>query len=300
VNIDTKPADQELKKETRRYWDRHPNAYEIGKAYGPGTKEFFEVIEGHRYKVEPCIREMADFGSWKGMRVVEIGCGIATDLRQFAKAGARVVGVDLTSHGIELAKKNFKAFGLSGDFVIADAEFLPFREDTFDLAYSHGVIHCTPDTPKAVVEIHRVLQEGGEARVMVYHRNSYHIRVMCRLVYIPILKVLLRLFPHGKLPSALDSMLPALIRSMYLILVERGFSADLVYTLSSDPPWPGAGNYNPLARFYTEDEFLNLFAGFRQRSSFLRQLYYLDFLPDSFRRWLERRLGFFLYIRAKK
>src|SRR5207245_4997879 len=61
-----------------------------------------------------------------------------------------------------------------------DAENLDFNDNSFDLVYSHGVLHHTPDTARAVREIHRVLRPGGRAVVMLYHRNSYNYRVNIR------------------------------------------------------------------------------------------------------------------------
>lgn len=56
--------------------------------------------------------------------------------------------------------------------MIADGEHLPFAAETFDVVYSNGVLHHTPDTAGAVREVHRVLRPGGTAKVMLYHRNS--------------------------------------------------------------------------------------------------------------------------------
>ncbi len=55
----------------------------------------------------------------------------------------------------------------------ADAEQLPFADQSFDLVYSWGVLHHTPDTGRAVEEVRRVLKVGGEARVMLYSRRSW-------------------------------------------------------------------------------------------------------------------------------
>jgi ubiquinone/menaquinone biosynthesis C-methylase UbiE len=172
----------DLKESVREYWEKNPNAAAIPEGRSRETREFYEAVEAHRYKAEPCIREMAEFEEWKGKRVLEVGCGMGTDLRQFAAGGADVVGIDLTWQGIAMARKAFALFGLCGNFVVADAEMLPFPEEMFDLVYSNGVIHHTADTAATVREIHRVTKTRGEARVMVYHRNSYFARVIVGMI----------------------------------------------------------------------------------------------------------------------
>ncbi len=63
-------------------------------------------------------------------------------------------------------------FGLHSNLAVGDAENLDFPVDFFDLVYSWGVLHHSPDTPKAVSEVYRVLKNGGEARIMIYHTLS--------------------------------------------------------------------------------------------------------------------------------
>src|SRR6266699_3450587 len=124
----------------------------------------------------------ADFRSARGLKVLEIGCGLGTDGAQFAEAGADYTGVDLTEAAVELARRRFELFSLPGKFQTADAENLAFADDSFDLVYSHGVLHHTPETEKAIQEIHRVLRPGGRAVVMLYHRGSYNYRINISLL----------------------------------------------------------------------------------------------------------------------
>ena len=64
------------------------------------------------------------------------------------------------------------AMGVGAEVLRGDAELLPFADATFDRASSNGVLHHTPDMPAALREIHRVLQPGGTATIIVYHRDS--------------------------------------------------------------------------------------------------------------------------------
>src|ERR1700704_2478063 len=176
--LSSKPIDSnaDLKESVRAFWQAHPCGTHVSDA-GMGTPEFFERVEAHRYTKEWHIPEAADFAGARGLSVLEIGCGLGTDGAQFANAGAHYTGVDLTEAAIELARKRFEIGGLPGEFRVADGENLDFADSSFDLVYSHGVLHHTPDTARAVREAHRVLRPGGRAIVMLYHRNSYNYRV---------------------------------------------------------------------------------------------------------------------------
>lgn len=125
-----------------------------------------------RYALEPYIEGFARFGETEGQRVLEIGVGLGADHQRFAEAGAITTGIDLTSRAITHVTSRLALFGLKSDLSTADAENLPFSASSFDVVYSWGVIHHSPNTPKAVAEIHRVLASGGEARVMIYHKWS--------------------------------------------------------------------------------------------------------------------------------
>ena len=148
----------------------------------PGTRHFYELVEAHRYTKEWHIPAAADFSGARGLKVLEIGCGLGTDGARFAEAGAHYTGVDLTEAAVELARRRFELFDLPGTFQTADAESLSFPDESFDLVYSHGVLHHTPETGKALQEIHRVLRPRGRAVVMLYHRGSYNYRVNISLL----------------------------------------------------------------------------------------------------------------------
>jgi ubiquinone/menaquinone biosynthesis C-methylase UbiE len=146
---------------------------ETARTTQPQTLEWFEEVERYRYDVyAPWMPEVMEFAGHAGEQVLEVGGGMGTDLAQFARHGALVTDVDLSGGHLELAQKNFRLRGLSGRFVHHDAESLPFDTGTFDLVYSNGVVHHTPNTRRAVAEILRVLKPGGRAIVMVYAENS--------------------------------------------------------------------------------------------------------------------------------
>jgi SAM-dependent methyltransferase len=140
--------------------------------------EFFDEVAAKRYRAEPHILSFLALETWKGKRVLELGCGMGTDAIQFAKAGAHVVCVDLTENSLDLCRKNFALHDLSGEFYIGNIEdlsnVLPSEYiGSFDLIYSFGVIHHTPCPSNVFKQIPHFLKDGGEFRCMLYSRFSY-------------------------------------------------------------------------------------------------------------------------------
>ena len=130
-------------------------------------------MERARAELDPLIADFADFAGSRGKQVLEIGVGLGSDLIRFARAGAKVTGIDLTEHAVQLVRRRLELEGLAGNVQTADAENLPFADESFDLVYSWGVLHHTPDTERAVREAIRVVRPGGRLCVMLYARHSW-------------------------------------------------------------------------------------------------------------------------------
>jgi len=154
----------------RSYWEAGACGEDL---YLEGTAlEDYEKQAAERYRLEPCIAEFADFQNLRGRRVLEIGVGLGADHRRFAEAGALLTGIDLTDRAVQHVRRYLGLRGLTSDLRTGNAERLEFADETFDLVYSWGVLHHTPDTPQAIREVRRVLKPGGIAKVMIYHRGS--------------------------------------------------------------------------------------------------------------------------------
>lgn len=159
------------KEAVRQYWDDKPCGTR-NIPYHEGSLEYFEAIAENRYRLEPFIADYAQFSKWAGKRILEVGCGVGSDLLQFARAGADVVGIDLSPKSAFLARHRLDSYSCQGNVLVADAESLPFTGDEFDLVYSWGVLHHTPNPEKAIQEIYRVTKPSGEVCIMLYHRYS--------------------------------------------------------------------------------------------------------------------------------
>lgn len=160
-----------LKDKVKAHWDNQPCGTGLVNS-APNSFKYFVELALYRYKLEPFILKYTQWGRWEKKKVLEVGCGPGVDLVGFALCGADVSAIDLSSKSVELAKNNLKAFWCKGNVAVGDAENLPFEDNTFDFAWSWGVLHHTPDTAKAVNEIRRVLKPWGKACVMLYNRNS--------------------------------------------------------------------------------------------------------------------------------
>jgi ubiquinone/menaquinone biosynthesis C-methylase UbiE len=162
------------KQETQRQWDGDPCGAVTVKDIEPETLEFYREARRYRYEVYgPWFAPMMRFGEWRDKKVLEIGVGIGSDHYSFANEGASMTALDLSREHLRHTVKHLEFEGLSTIPHYGDAEESPFPDGTFDLVYSFGVLHHTPNTEKSIDEVFRVLKPGGTALIGLYHRNSF-------------------------------------------------------------------------------------------------------------------------------
>jgi ubiquinone/menaquinone biosynthesis C-methylase UbiE len=292
---------QDLKTRVHDFWQANPCGTKF--AQGEiGSREFFDAVERHRYETESHIREVVGFDGWRGRDVLEVGCGLGTDGINFARAGAAYTGIDLTEASIELVRRRFEIEGLNADLKVADAESLPFTDASFDLVYSHGVLHHTPDTERAIDELYRVLRPGGVAMVMLYHKNSYNYYV--NIMALRRMGARLLRFDWGprlvhKITGEDEDRLQKL-QQLYRRDPKRMLDRAEFLNQNTD----GAGN--PLARVYTRREAEAMFSNFRDVRT---EVHFLNkrwipllghLMPRSLERSLGRVAGWHLWIIARK
>lgn len=265
----------EDKLRAREQWGADPCGAIHGAEHEFGTREFFDDVERHRYQeYAPWMPEVMGFDRYAGARLIEIGCGMGTDLLQFARGGARCTGVDLTPRSLEISKQRFRLYDIAVDLALADAERLPFDDGTFDVFYSNGVLHHTPETAHAIREAHRILKPGGTAKVMLYYRNSwyYWIDLMLRRGVVGL--------------DLFRGLGPEDIMSKYVEVNE--------------------GGGRPLVKAYSRSETRQLFSMFSRVDLEIDQLtrpeiYFVGkFIPDPIFRSLRRTIGWNVIITAIK
>lgn len=108
-----------------------------------------------------------------GKIVLEIGSGSGAHSALFRKHGASVVALDITAERVAASGRKLALVREGwGHACQADGEHLPFKDASFDIVYSNGVLHHSTDTDLCIAEVHRVLKPGGRAVLMLYARHS--------------------------------------------------------------------------------------------------------------------------------
>ena len=266
------PTGDAYKDQVQRQWNNDPAGSHYVVEAPAHTKEWFLEAERHRYEsYAPWMPETMEFARHSGEALLEIGGGMGTDLAQFALHGARVTDLDLSSGHLTLAKENFVTRGLQGRFIQQDAETIDFEDNTFDVVYSNGVLHHTPNTHHVVRQILRILKPGGKVIAMFYAEDSLH--YWRNLMWnIGVREGQMRKYSMGEIMSR---------------TVERSDNAAA----------------HPLVKAYTRTRLRQLFEGFDDISIVQRQMEpeavprTLRFMP---RRHLGTIMGWNLIIKARK
>ena len=161
-------------KDVKAFWDERPcnirhSQLEIG------TKDYFDQVEERKYFVEPHIPKFAEFEKYRGKKVLEIGCGIGTDAVNFARAGAFYTGIEISIESLKISEQRFRVYSLRGEFLEGNVETIAesLSNRTFDLIYSFGVLHHTPNILNALVQIRTLCHKRTEFKFMVYAKNSW-------------------------------------------------------------------------------------------------------------------------------
>jgi ubiquinone/menaquinone biosynthesis C-methylase UbiE len=282
------------------FWNANPCQSSLSQQ--AERRRYFEEISQKRFQGrEWHVPIVANFESFRGKDVLEIGCGVGTDGIEFAKNGANYIGIDLTPKAVELTRERFLTFGVPGRFAVANAEEgLPLPDASIDHVYSFGVIHHSPTPEKIVDQMYRVLRKGGTFTVMLYNRNSinYYIEIM----------FLRRLLKWCLLPKFMPRLIAAttgfdrrkLEGHRGRLVKNKRLTKEEWISMNTDGP------FCPLARVYNYDEAAALFRPFenvRQEVwefnadhwSFIGKA-----MPDAVVKWLGRRWGWHRIIYGNK
>jgi SAM-dependent methyltransferase len=158
--------------DVRRYWDSHIHDLAIS-THPPGTRGFFADLDAYHFEKLHHLLRLIDFDAYRGRDVLDVGCGAGVEVVRWARAGARVTGLDIAPSAVALTRANLRQQDLAAGVVCADGQSLPFADQSFDFVYAHGVVQYAADDGAMVRECHRVLRPGGSILVQVYNRISW-------------------------------------------------------------------------------------------------------------------------------
>jgi SAM-dependent methyltransferase len=168
----------------RQYWDTHIHDLEIS-AHAPGTREFFSDLDQYHFEKLHHLPELIQFDRWRDKDVLDVGCGAGVEVVRLAQAGARVTGIDLAPSAAALTLENVQQQRVTAGVLCGDGERLPFRDNSFDLVYAHGVVQYAAVDTAVVAECHRVVRPGGRVIVQVYNRVSW-LNLLSKLMKVPL------------------------------------------------------------------------------------------------------------------
>ncbi len=274
------------------FWNAHPCGDQIVGGLHDGFADdydrFFASYDHWRYQQERHILECLDQVDWRDRRVLEIGLGQGAESEQLIRRGARWSGLDLTAESVERVGTRLATRDLPHDDLRQGSALdIPWPDASFDMVFSHGVLHHVPDIQRAQAEIHRVLKPGGLLVAMLYARRSLNYQVSIRGIR---RAAVLAAYPVRKWVS------PHSLLGMHLANAERvGLATylepDTFVHHNTDGP------LNPFSRVYDIDDVRRDFSDFEVEKSFQRYMHApplpVHRLPGS------RKLGWHLWLHLR-
>jgi 2-polyprenyl-6-hydroxyphenyl methylase/3-demethylubiquinone-9 3-methyltransferase len=130
--------------------------------------------------------------NWKGIKVLDIGCGGGLACEFLAKRGANVSGIDLSLNSIKTAQEHAKKSNLQIDYQCGVAENLPYEENTFDAVVCFDVLEHVEDWKKVIGEIYRVLNKNG-----IFLFDTINKTFKSKFIMIWLLEDILKQIPRG-------------------------------------------------------------------------------------------------------
>ena len=250
--------------DVRAYWNARP--CNVKHSQQPvGSREYFDEVERKKFTAEPHIPWFCEFDRWKDKKVLEIGSGIGTMAINFAHAGAEYTGVELSEESLALTRKRFDVYSHTGKFYSGNAEelisFVPVQP--YDLVFTWGVIHHSPNPGRILQQARNYLAPGGILKVMVYASNSWK---------------------NFMIEAGYDQP-------------EAQYGCPIAYTYTEQQLIDLIGTGFEIENI-TQDHIFPFQVEPYKRGEYLRQPWF-DAMPNEMFRVLERKLGWHLMITAK-
>jgi SAM-dependent methyltransferase len=281
--------------EVREFWNAHPcGDHIVGGLHGgfaDDYQRFFTAYDAWRYRQEAHIPACLDRIEWRGRAVLEIGLGQGAESEQIIRRGGRWSGLDLTQESVDRVRARLELRSLPfDDLQQGSALRIPWPDGTFDVVFSHGVLHHIPDIRTAQAEIHRVLKPGGTLVAMLYARSSLNYQLSIRVVRRAVLALAYPLRRTRLLREA-----PPILRQHLENAEREGLRPYL--RLDNFTHRSTDGPLNPYARVYSAQQVVAEFPDFELLDVFTRYMH----APPLPVRWLpaQRWLGWHLWVQLR-
>jgi SAM-dependent methyltransferase len=250
------------------FWQNHAcGDAQVGglrERFGGDYEKFFTDYDRFRYQTENHLPACFDALNLKDKQVLEIGLGEGADSESLIRRGAHWSGVDLTAESIERVRTRLTLRDLPfEDLKQGSVLDLPFADNSFDMVFSHGVLHHVPEIKQAEKEIHRVLRPNGELVIMMYARWSLNYLVSIALVRRAALLAAYPLASLGLVKSG-DGMLGTHIENARRIGLGRYLRLNEFTHYNTDGPG------NPYALVYDRRRIERDFPSFRVTRTYKR------------------------------
>jgi SAM-dependent methyltransferase len=148
----------------------------------PLTLQWYLDLEAVRHHRQGSwLRSLLEFNKHASERLLGLGCGLGSDLVQYARHGAEVFSACTSAEQLFLLRRNFELRGLRGAFLHATPTSLPLDSSSIDFCLT-GLLHEVPDPEPLLDEVYRVLKPGGKVVAVVPAR--YDIDLWCRWCFL--------------------------------------------------------------------------------------------------------------------
>jgi SAM-dependent methyltransferase len=281
--------------DVQEFWSAHPcGDHVVGglhAEFAADYQRFFTAYDSWRYCQESHIPACLDRVTWRGHKVLEIGLGQGAESEQIIRRGGCWSGLDLTQESVDRVRVRLELRSLPfDDLRCGSAVDIPWPDDTFDVVFSHGVLHHVPDIYTAQSEIHRVLKPGATLVAMLYARYSLNYQLSIRVVRRAILALAYPL-RHTRLLRDAPPILRQHLQNAEEQGLRRYLELDNFIHRSTDGP------VNPYARVYSPREVVADFPDFQLVEAFNRYMH----APPLPVRWFpaERWLGWHLWVQLR-
>lgn len=239
-------------KDITKFWNAHP----CGEGQVGGLKddyeEFFSRYDTFRYKQHGHLLKCLDDIAFENKRVLEVGLGLGADSEQMIRRGAIWSGIDLTPESVDRVSKRLSLRNLPYEHLeVGSVCNLPFEENSFDMVFSHGVLHHVPQIGKAQAEIYRVLKPNGQLIAMLYSKHSLNYWVS---IFVLRRLALMLVYASGLRPKGIVGQHVGNAHKIGFFRYLR--MANFLHRNTDGP-------LNPYSKVYTLDEVIKDFPNFR-------------------------------------